>query len=76
MRRSRTVVVTGCVLAAVLGLLSTIGYVGFGRLRQTIDDVGNHSARLQAYEAVEHALASEAVAEAAYGRRARRRRPT
>ena len=68
MHRSRTVVVTGCVLAAVLALLATIGYVGFGRLRQTIDDVGDASMRLQAYQSVQRALADEAVAEAAYRR--------
>jgi diguanylate cyclase (GGDEF)-like protein len=68
MRRSRTVVVTGCVLAAVLALLATIGYVGFGRLRHTIDDVAHASTRLQAYQSVQRALADEAVAEAAYRR--------
>jgi diguanylate cyclase (GGDEF)-like protein len=68
MHRSRTVVVTGCVLAAVLALLSAIGYVGFGRLRSTIDDVGDASMRLQAYQAVQRALGEEAVAEAAYRR--------
>ena len=68
MRRSRTVVVTGCLLATVVALLATIGYVGFGRLRQTIDDVGNASTRLQAYQSVQRALADEAVAEAAYRR--------
>jgi diguanylate cyclase (GGDEF)-like protein len=62
------VVVTGCVLAAVLALLATIGYVGFGRLRHTIDDVADASRRLQAYQAVQRALADEAVAEAAYRR--------
>jgi diguanylate cyclase (GGDEF)-like protein len=68
MHRSRTVVVTGCVLAAVLALLSVMGYVGLGRLRHTIDDVAASSTRLQAYQTVQRALADEAVAEAAYRR--------
>jgi predicted signal transduction protein with EAL and GGDEF domain len=62
------VVVTGCVLAAVLVLLSMIGYVGFQRLRHTIDDVATASTRLEAYQLAQRALADEAIAEADYRR--------
>jgi diguanylate cyclase (GGDEF)-like protein len=68
MRRSRTVVVTSVLLVAVLGLLSVIGFVGFSRLRHSIDTVNQTSARLTAYQAVERSLASEAFAEAGYRR--------
>ncbi len=63
MARSRTVAATSLVLAVVLGLLSALGYVGFGRLRQSIDDVNRASERLAAYEGVQRALAEEAFAE-------------
>jgi len=68
MRRSRTVVATGTVLAVVLGLLALIGYVGFSRLRHTIDDVNRASVRLAAYQGVQRALGDEAFAEAAFRR--------
>jgi diguanylate cyclase (GGDEF)-like protein len=68
MHRSRTVVATSAVLVLVLGALTSIGYVGFLRLRHSIDAVNQTSERLTAYEAVQRSLASEAFAEAGYRR--------
>jgi diguanylate cyclase (GGDEF)-like protein len=64
------VVVTGCVLAAVLGLLALVGYVGFSRLRNSINGVNGASDRLAAYHAVQRALGDEAFAEVAFRRAA------
>lgn len=59
---------TGAVLATVLGLLALVGYVGFSRLRHSIDEVNRASDRLAAYQAVQRALGDEAFAEAAFRR--------
>ena len=59
---------TGGVLAAVLALLAILGYVGFSRLRDTIDDVNRASDRLAAYQSVQRALGNEAFVEAAFRR--------
>ena len=68
MRRSRTVIVTSIVLATVLGLLSLVGFVGFSRLRHSIDQVNTATDRLTAYEHVQRTLANEGFAEAGYRR--------
>ena len=68
MRRSNTEVATGCVLAAAVGLLSIIGYVGFHRLRHTVSQVNHAATRVSEFNALQRAVAQETIAELAFAR--------
>jgi len=68
MARSRVVVVTSLVLAAVIGLLALIGSVGFTRLRGAQDRLELASSRVGAYAGVQRVVADELAAEAGFRR--------
>ncbi len=63
MGRSRTMIATSLGLAVVVGLLALVGWVGLARMRGTVEQVNEATARLAGYQRLQHALAQQAFAE-------------
>jgi diguanylate cyclase (GGDEF)-like protein len=68
MARSRVVVATSAVLAAVLALLAVVGWFGFARLRHSQERLTRAAEQVTAYSRLQRAIAEEVEAEAAYRR--------
>jgi diguanylate cyclase (GGDEF)-like protein len=68
MARSRVVVVTSLGLAAVVGLLSVIGWFGLTRLRASQERLQDATSAMASFVRLQRVVADELAAEAAYHR--------